>query len=227
MLAASSSAWPASGDTGSSPPPCVNLDPRDAAKLLTSQTKPEYPAVARVNFIQGKVHAQIEVSEEGKVVDVHVLDGHPFLAASTIKAVRKWRYQPLRTATGIKRFVTRVEVSFLLHLRNFADVPPQPVRDLSRQVQPPHLSAAYPLGAAQTGREVVRVRVLVNESGDVMDVSTLKAETADVAPTIQSVRGKVFEPAHWGTLAVPWYLEISVPVEPPAQPRANLGTVAK
>jgi TonB family protein len=227
MLAAAAPAWPASGDMASTLPPCVTLNRHEAAKLLTSQIKPEYPAVARVNYIQGRVHAQIEVSEEGKVVAVHILDGHALLAASTIAAVRKWRYQPLRTPTGIKRFTTDVEVNFSLHIRRLTDVPSKPAQDLSRQVQPPHLSAAQAPDATKPGEEMIPMRVLVDESGDVMDVYTSMPETAEVESTIQNIREKVFEPAHWGTIAVPWYLELQVPVEPPPQTRANLSPATK
>ena len=62
--------------------PPVKLERKDAARLLLSKLKPEYPAVAKVNYIRGHVDIEIVVARDGRVVEAHVLHGNPILAAS-------------------------------------------------------------------------------------------------------------------------------------------------
>jgi protein TonB len=44
--------------------------------------------------VSGSVILQVTVNEEGDVVDVRVLRGHPLLNDACIHAVRQWKYSP-------------------------------------------------------------------------------------------------------------------------------------
>ena len=186
----------------------VVLNGKAARGLLVSPVFPEYPPVAKINYIQGKVRLQVQVSQEGKVTGAHVLKGNAILAASVLEAVRKWRYRPFRTASGPAEFLTNVEVEFTLQSRKIKAMPPHAEEDLSRQIRVPEIIGKpdAPLPSSS-----VRMRVLVNEEGRAVDSELLSGPASTLSEARQVVDGWTFRPAHWGTLAVPWYLEVDVP----------------
>jgi TonB family protein len=64
-----------------------------AASIL-SQTRPEYPPLARQARIQGNVVLHVVIDKEGKVAQLEAISGHPLLVQSAMDAVRQWRYKP-------------------------------------------------------------------------------------------------------------------------------------
>ena len=93
------------------------LDAKKASRLLLDQVPPEYPALAKVNYIQGRVRVQLVVSAAGSVAGAHVLSGNPLLAAAVLNSVRTWRYRPFVAKGDSTSFATTVEVNFTLRLR--------------------------------------------------------------------------------------------------------------
>jgi hypothetical protein len=161
---------------------------------------------------------QVEITRDGKVAKAHVVRGHPLLAASALKAVRGWIYRPLQTPSGPSGFVTTVEVKFFLRTRKTDTVPPEPERDLSRQVKPPEV-VERPAGSSPT--TVVRMRVLVNDQGQVIDTEPVPGAGTNPEAAEKSLEGWTFRPAHWGSLPIPWYLDVDVPVGAAATTRAG------
>lgn len=198
----------AGAQTESSNPQPVTLNRKAATTLIVEQVKPEYPALAKVNYIQGKVRLQVLVSPEGKVTRANVVQGHPFLAAAALKAVRRWLYLPFKTASGPLPFVTLVDMNFALRNIKRDQVPPEPEQDLSRQIRPPAM-----LTPPSAQARVRHVRVLVNDDGQVLDVNPVVGFPYQYDEALKLVEHCQFRPAHWGPLAVPWYLDIDVPVE--------------
>jgi len=192
----------------------VTLDGKAATGLIVAQTKPEYPALARINYIQGKVRLQVLVSPEGKVTQANVVRGHPFLAAAALKAVHRWLYKPFRTERGPVPFVTVVDVNFALRNIKQDQIPPQPEEDLSRQVRPPAM-----LTPTATHAPVKHLRVLVSGEGEALDVNPIDGFPYQYDTALKLVEHCQFQPARWGALAVPWYLEVDVPVQ--EQPAAK------
>lgn len=186
------------------------LDHTAAANLIWTEVKPEYPPLAKLNYIQGRVRLRVLVSREGRVREAHVVHGHPFLAVSALEAVRRWLYHPLKAAWGPTEFMTVVEVNFSLRIKKIDLFPRDPERDLIRQVHPPHL-LDRPLGQ-QLGSSV-RVRVLVNDAGQVIDTQPLAGLAANFEAACRSVERWTFRPARWGALPVAWYMDVDVPVE--------------
>ncbi len=45
----------------------VIVDRKQAAKLVLTQTAPEYPPMAKVNYIEGQVQVELTVNGKGKV----------------------------------------------------------------------------------------------------------------------------------------------------------------
>jgi TonB family protein len=198
--------------THPAPQPVEMLDGHAAAKLLIHVAKPDYPAIAKVNLIRGSVKLEITVDPRGKVVEVHVVDGEPLLAAAAIQAVRKWLYQPYISSEGPAPFRTNVVVSFALRTHVFAGrFPRDPEGYLEKQIHPPVAISSPRPDSAAAG---VLLKVLVDSEGNVLDASAIEAKGAEVELARKNLRRWKFRPARWGTLAVPWYIMVRVPIEP-------------
>ena len=186
----------------------VVLNEKAARGLLVSSVSPEYPPVAKLNYIEGKVCLRVQISQEGKVTAAHILKGNPILAASALKTVRKWLYRPFQSASGPAEFQADVEVNFALQYRKNGLVPPKAEQDLTRQIRAPEIVEKHDVPRPSSA---VRLRVLVNEEGRAVDYELLSGQTSAFGEARQAVDSWKFLPARWGTIAVPWYLEVDVP----------------
>lgn len=209
----------ASFSRAAAPPPAqpvAFLSRHKAKKLLIHVEKPEYPVVAKLNYIQGIVRLQIMVDSAGRVIRVHVVKGEPILAAEAIRTIRKWRYKPYVSSNVPRPFRTSVQVKFTLQQLNLKQhLPIDPEGYLERQIHPPKVVTRP---QADPSAADVRLRVLVGSKGNVLDVDSRKAKEAEVDRARKNLRRWKFRPAYWGTLAVPWYLTVSVPLgNTPAQ----------
>jgi TonB family protein len=198
----------------------VILDSKEASRLIVNQVKPEYPPLAKMNYIQGSVRMQLLVTDQGQVAEAHVIRGHPFLAAEALHAVQRWVYRPRRNEKASGGFLTFVDVHFALHLRQVERVPAQPERDLFRQVQPPTV-VEKPKPSATVN--FVRVRVLVGTDGRAIDSEPVSGPPANFAAARKSVARWKFRPARWGNQAVPWYMDVEVPMEAGDAAQSNGG----
>jgi TonB family protein len=191
-------------------PEVVRLNGKSASKLIVHFVKPEYPPVAKVNYIQGRVKIEIEVNREGAVTKAHVIDGEPLLAAAALEAVREWRYRPFVNSSGPTPFQTYVSVNFNMHIRKVADLPGNPEDYLQKQVHPPEVVTGP--GNEFPSRTVL-LRVLVGPKGQVLDSIPLGDTNGYLQEARQKVRSWKFRAARWGALAIPWYLVVKVPIE--------------
>jgi TonB family protein len=203
--------------TTSLAPGPVLLNSKDASRLLIDKVRPEYPALAKINYIQGLVRLQLRVTPEGRVSSVHVVRGHPFLAEAALQAARQWVYRPLKNGVEAVGFTTFVDVRFSLHPHRLEQVPPTPEKDLDREVRPPTLLASLPEDAPA---DSVRMRVLVGDKGRALDSEPLSGPASGFEAARRQVERWTFQPARWGNHPVPWYMDIDVPVKghPPAAP---------
>lgn len=73
------------------PPPTTRV-----AARLVNRTPPRYPDAARRASQSGVVHLRLQVSTDGKVklVDVVESSGYPLLDASAVAAAKLWRFEP-------------------------------------------------------------------------------------------------------------------------------------
>jgi TonB family protein len=186
------------------------LSIKEASHLLLSQAPPEYPALAKVNYIQGRVRVQLTISSAGAVASAHVLSGNPLLAAAVLNSVRSWRYRPLVAKDGPTSFTTSADVNFTLRIRKMDLAPVQAESDFGRQVKPPEV-LTRPEQTAYTNPSV-RVRLLVGAEGKVLDSEILKGIPSQFEAARKSIERWSFRPARWGALSVPWYLDVDVPV---------------
>lgn len=197
---------------GDAPRQIEVLSAHDATRLLVNQVKPDYPPVAHANYIEGQVKMVLTVGSDGHVRKAHVLRGHPLLAASALKAIRRWVYRPFVTAAGPIPFRTQVKVVFdLRNLRREHDrFPVAPEHDLEQQVRPPALIGA---DTGHPAPSSIRLHVLVSDQGEAIDSTLLSGPVASFESAQHTVAQWRFEPARWGNLAVPWYLDVDVPVD--------------
>jgi TonB family protein len=187
----------------------LQLDRRTATHLLLSEIRPSYPPLARINYIRGHVRLLVTVNCQGKVQQIHVVRGHPFLAVAALQAIHRWVYRPFLTKSGPTAFQTTIDVDFSLLSRNIEHLPPQPEKFLEHRVQPPQiLSKPTPKPA----RTVVRMRVLVNDKGRVVDSTLLSGTPAEFETAKRTVKLWKFKPAKWGNINVPWYSDVEVPL---------------
>ena len=197
------------------------LSAHEATRLLVNQIKPDYPPVAHANYIEGQVQMELTVGPDGRVRRAHVLRGHPLLAASALKAIRRWVYRPFVTATGPIPFRTQVKVVFDLRdlRRERRQFPTTPEEDLERQVKPPAILERHPEAAAES---LIRLHVLVGDDGHAIDSTLLSGPIAFFESAQETLARWRFQPARWGNLAVPWYLDLDVPVENQEPSRAAI-----
>ena len=216
MVCTAGTVWAQENVSGPNSPPVI-IDRKQATRLVVAQPAPEYPAVAKVNYIQGPVQLELTVNGAGKVANAHVLTGNAILAASSLKAVLRWIYHPLTTASGPSGFITTVELKFALNSRWLDLTPQQAERDFLRQVKPPQVVRA----PEDAGRgDVVHMRLLVNDQGQLIDMDTSRGRTQFEAAR-ENLRGWRFQPARWGTLPIASYLDVDVPVSAPSLARAD------
>jgi TonB family protein len=187
----------------------VVLDNKAVSKLLISNAPPDYPAIAKVNFIQGEVRVRVFVSRDGRVTKVHAIKGHPFLVVSAMDAIRDWTYKPYRVGKRTREFTTLVSIHFNLHPKVLSDLPPSAERDLEARVEPPKV-ADQPADPPSDSR--VRLRILVDSKGKALDAQRISGNESDAREAEEEVTQWRFLPAHWGSLPVPWYLDVDVPV---------------
>ena len=65
----------------------------DLLKKAIKQERPNYPPAAKAVRATGKVVVEILVASDGTVECVRAVSGHPFLRASVVAAVKKWKFE--------------------------------------------------------------------------------------------------------------------------------------
>jgi TonB family protein len=92
----------------------VWLAPVEAEGRLIGRIEPEYPPDALAAHRTGNVVLEVQVAEDGSVLNIRTISGDPSLAAAATEAVRSWRYQPYRMHDRPSQFQTDVTVTFSL-----------------------------------------------------------------------------------------------------------------
>lgn len=62
--------------------------------FATFKQQPYYPAVAKAERVQGAALIQVTIDESGTVIEAVRLCGHDYLAAASLEAAKRWRFQP-------------------------------------------------------------------------------------------------------------------------------------
>jgi TonB family protein len=107
-----------SAENPPTPPPAprrIRVGGNVQAAKLTSQVKPDYPASAQKQGIEGTVILQAVIGTSGQILSVKPDNvGDPELTSSAMSAVRQWRYQPTLLNGEPVEVVTTITVAFRL-----------------------------------------------------------------------------------------------------------------
>jgi TonB family protein len=84
-----------------------------AAKIV-KQVVPYYPDLARRERVQGTVRLHAVIAKDGKISQLNVIRGFCSLSASSLEAVRQWRYTPTLLLGQPVEVDTTIDVIFQL-----------------------------------------------------------------------------------------------------------------
>ena len=196
--------------------PPLTIEMKQAKKLAIVHEGPEYPAVARINYVDGVVRVELTIDDKGKVNRTHVVEGNAVLAESALKAARGWIYRPLVTPSGPSGFVTVVAFHFSVSDRPGELTSQRAVKDFLRGVKPPQ--ALHPPADTHSGG-IVHIRLLLDEKGQVIDGLTAPSSAGELDIAFEELRHWTFRPAHWGNIPVALYLDVDVPLGEPSATR--------
>ena len=71
-------------------------------RKIIYRVEPEYPADLKRIGVGGYVRMDATISSSGAVEGATVTGGNPILGEAALKAIRKWKYEPLGSRTKIK-----------------------------------------------------------------------------------------------------------------------------
>jgi len=94
--------------------PRIRVGGQVMASKFISQSRSRYPQAAKDLRIQGTVRMQAVISTDGRVAELTLLSGHPYLVDAAMGAVRLWRYQPTLLNGRPVEVVTTIDVVFTL-----------------------------------------------------------------------------------------------------------------
>jgi TonB family protein len=63
-------------------------------RKVTFTQPPEYPPIAAKMNLRGTVRMKVWINPDGTVRRVDYIGGHPLLAESALKALKRWKYEP-------------------------------------------------------------------------------------------------------------------------------------
>jgi TonB family protein len=81
---------------------------------LIRRVDPTYPSTALQQRISGPVQLEARIGTDGRVHNIKVLRGHPFLATAAIDAVRQWQYEPYKLNGQAVDLQTQITINFNL-----------------------------------------------------------------------------------------------------------------
>jgi TonB family protein len=81
--------------------------PEGGERKVVQHENPEYPAMAARMSLHGTVKLKVQIAPDGTVRSAECVGGHPLLAESALRAVRKWRYE-----VKTKESIQVVDVNF-------------------------------------------------------------------------------------------------------------------
>ncbi len=108
-----------SGPAAAPPPPKatpqrVRVGGNVQAANIISQTRPEYPMIAKTAHVSGTVVLHAVISKDGSIQELQYVSGPPLLMKSAMDAVKEWRYKPTQLNGEPVEVDTTISVVFSL-----------------------------------------------------------------------------------------------------------------
>lgn len=85
------------------------------AELMTyvvARVAPEYPAMAKQMKLTGKVEVDVYLDADGKVEKVESVKGNMILFSAAQRAVKQWKFKPVKVGAEPGKVVGRVGIQF-------------------------------------------------------------------------------------------------------------------
>jgi periplasmic protein TonB len=100
----------------SAPPPIKRYVQGGLVKLASPirRVEPVYPQLARTARIEGVVELEGIIGIDGRIHDLKVKGGHPFLVQAAVEAVRQWLYSPGTLNGELVEVIAPITVTFRL-----------------------------------------------------------------------------------------------------------------
>ena len=161
---------------------------------LIRKVNPEYPQKALNQWIKGTVVLDTEISTDGNVERVKVIQGaHPLLEKAAAAAVKKWKYQPFQLKGGLNSLV--FTVSFRFELIPVPEaltgrLPSQLKPQLIRRVEP-----VYPHTALKAHIQgEVLLEVVTDQTGNVKEVTVISGHPILKKAAVKAAKQWKYEP---------------------------------
>ncbi|MBA3974046.1 MAG: hypothetical protein C0504_07490 [Candidatus Solibacter sp.] len=90
----------------------LNIPTPSAMSRIAKKVAPAFPPAARQLNISGTQDVEITVDESGSVVDAKVLKGNAIFSASSLAAVKQWKFTPLLHDGAPKSFTSVIVFSY-------------------------------------------------------------------------------------------------------------------
>jgi TonB family protein len=148
LIASLAAVLQAPGATGRGP---VRLERSISGPRRVKSSSPEYPTEAVQAGLQGAVVIECTVGTDGKVREASALRGEAPLTDAAVRAVKKWRYEPLLLDGTPTEFILTVTVNFTRIERVTVDGLCDSLRSRYEAVRE---SAATLLGQVRSGRRI-------------------------------------------------------------------------
>lgn len=149
--------------------------PADSTRLeVIKSPKPDYPAQAAAQELQGEVWIRLLISENGDVDNTEIISGNPILAKAAADAMKKWKFKPFVKNGKAVKVRTQVPFDFAFKGRVF-DKQPQAVAGVSEPPVSPSPattavdSASTPASATEGRPQVLRISPKLRVSQGVME----------------------------------------------------------
>jgi TonB family protein len=92
----------------------IQVPASEGARHLVKHVPPDYPNLAAMAHIQGKVILEIKIATDGSATLLRALSGHPLLVQSAMDAVKHWKYEPFLLNGATVPVQTHVYIFFAL-----------------------------------------------------------------------------------------------------------------
>jgi len=108
------SAAPAPKATVAPPPERIQVSGEVQEAMLLAMVKPQYPPVAKQARIQGTVRVSAIIDKDGRITELKVEEGHPFLVDAAVAVLKRWRYRPTILNGAPVEVATQITMHFRL-----------------------------------------------------------------------------------------------------------------
>lgn len=204
-----------------SPPPVAGVPggpPSAAYPAVLQRVEPVYPPLARQARIQGTVQFKVRIGEDGRVLNMQLVSGHPLLVPAAQEAVKQWVFQPATKDGQAVETTAVVEVGFSLPTGSApASGVPGGLPNVTSPIVLQRVPPVYPALARQARVSgTVRVSVRIGQDGRVLETQRVSGPPLLTQAAQEAVLQWVFQPPMKDGQAIEFTAEIEVNFALPA-----------